>query len=108
MNNSTIVAGRPYDPRNPDVLQARELKSEYIVYYSRYPYSSEWHLERVSDGTILAQGQLQAMLALLTLYPNSRRATWAEDMLRHVPYFLTKEATESDNRLFAILENIGK
>lgn len=83
MSNPAMVAGRPYDPRNPDVIQARELKSEYIVYYCG-GNSRRWKLERVSDGVVMAEGQLEAMLSLLTIYPNSRRSTWAEDQLRGV------------------------
>lgn len=74
------------DPRNPSVLDAREANSEYIVFYSQLrPVKDEWHLERVSDGAVLHRGPLEEMLDLLPQYPNSRRATWAEDMERWIP-----------------------
>lgn len=72
------------DPKNPSVLEARDAGSAYIVYYSQTE-SAVWHFERVSDGAILHRGTLEEMLALLPQYPNSRRATWAEDMLRWKP-----------------------
>lgn len=74
------------DPRNPSVLEARDANSEYIVYYSHLrPVKPEWHFERVCDGAILHRGTLDEMLALLPQYPNSRRASWAEDTLRSPP-----------------------
>lgn len=73
------------NPRNPSVIEAREANSEYIIYYSQIPKSEIWQMERVSDGEIVASGSLEAMLSLLTLFPNSRRASWAEDMQRYKP-----------------------
>jgi hypothetical protein len=74
------------DPRNPSVIEAREANSEYIVYNAQERNCwSRWNFERVSDGAILASGGLQSMLALLKLFPNSRRASWAEDTLRMKP-----------------------
>lgn len=101
MTNPKIVAGLPYDPRNPNVLQARELNSEYIVYYVGNN-AGRWQLERVFDGKIFGEGSLEAMLALLNLYPNSRRATWAEDMLRYKPFFLSYEINALFERLDAL------
>lgn len=107
MNNPKIVSGRPYDPRNPDVIQARKLNSEYIVYYCG-GNSGRWKFERVSDKEILAEGQLESMLALLNHYPNSRRATWAEDMDRYTPYCFTQHAIDSENSLFKTLDKVIK
>lgn len=90
------------DPRNPTVIEARNANSEYIVYYAQEKAKERWNLERVSDGAVLASGCLESMLALLPLYPNSRRATWAEDMYRYTPFYLTKEANDFDIKLMEI------
>jgi hypothetical protein len=76
------------DPRNPNVIEARKANSEYIIYYAQMPYHERWNFERVTDNEIIASGTLDAMLSLLTLYPNSRRASWAEDMQRYKPMII--------------------
>lgn len=73
------------DPRNPLSYEARDANSDYIVYYAQIPKQSLWNMERVVDGVILASGSLEAMLSLLTIFPNSRRASLYEDMLRYTP-----------------------
>lgn len=102
-----FVKNEKMDPRNPDVIQAREANSEYIVYYAQERGRKRWNFERVSDKAILASGSLEAMLALLNLYPNSRRATWAEDTLRYIPYFMTQEAVDAQKRIEDALGNLG-
>lgn len=101
-----VITNEVMDPRNPDVIQAREANSEYIVYYAQERGRKRWNLERVSDKAILASGSLEAMLALLNLYPNSRRATWAEDTLRYIPYFMTQEAVDSQKRIEEAFDNL--
>lgn len=86
------------DPRNPSVPEARDANSDYIVYYSQTPGQSLWHMERVSDKAIMAEGSLEEMLDLLPQYPNSRRATWAEDMLRYTPLIFTLDYTYGTNK----------
>ncbi len=105
MSNPAMVAGRPYDPRNPDVIQARELKSDFIVYYCG-GNSGRWKLERVADGAVMAEGQLEAMLSLLTIYPNSRRSTWAEDFGKIDWASRQRQYAEEDARVFAVFEAI--
>ena len=80
------------DPRNPNVIEARTANSEYIVYYSQVAKTNQWDMERVSNKEIVACGSLEAMLSLIPLFPNSRRATWAEDMSRYKPFYLTHYA----------------
>jgi hypothetical protein len=82
------------DPKNPSVLEAQEFdaacpggKAHYIVFYKQGqdPRAGHWVLERTSDGAVVEQGSLRIMLELMTRYPYSRRATWAEDTLRYRP-----------------------
>lgn len=99
----------PSDPiRNPSVLDARAANSEYIVYYAQEYRRERWNLERVSDGAIVASGSLQSMLALLNLYPNSRRASWAEDMSRYKPFFLSQEAVDIQKRIEYVFDKISQ
>lgn len=69
----------PDDPRRP---------ADYLVYYQQgsgtHGRPGVWEIERVADGAKLESGTLEEMLALIKTdkYPNARRATWAEDMLR--------------------------
>lgn len=94
-----FIENEKMDPRNPTVIEAREANSEYIVYYSQERGLHRWNFERVCDKAIIASGSLQSMLALLPLYLNSRRATWAEDTLRYTPYFLRQEAADDQKRI---------
>lgn len=70
------------DPRAP---------ADFVVYYQQgsgtHGSPGVWDLERVSDGKVLESGTLEEMLALIKTdkYPDARRATWAEDMLRWKP-----------------------
>ncbi len=82
------------DRRNPSVPDARtydascpEGKAEFIVYFrqGKEGQPSDWILERTSDGGLVAFGTLPVMLDLLDKYLYSRRATWAEDVLRFRP-----------------------
>lgn len=102
-----VISNEVMDPRNPDVIQAREANSEYIVYYAQERGLKRWNFERVSDKAIIASGCLEAMLALLNLYPNSRRATWAEDTLRYVPYFMRQEAADDQKRIEDALSKLA-
>lgn len=68
------------------MLFAREHPSEYVIFFASD--KRHWQLERMSDAAVVAWGTLEAMLALITLFPNCRRATWAEDTLRYRPNFL--------------------
>lgn len=74
------------DLKNPSVFFARSHPSEYVIFFA--PSKRHWQLERMLDKVIVASGTLEAMLTLLPLFPNSRRASWAEDMLRFHPSFL--------------------
>src|SRR5262245_18670173 len=95
------VTDEPMDPRNPSVLDAREYPTDFIVYYSQSG-KPEWHLERVADGAILHRGSLEEMLDLLPRYPNSRRASWAEDMLRWKPSIFREDCSAVFEKLDAL------
>jgi len=70
------------DPRGP---------SDFIVYYRQGSgvngNAGVWDIERTYDGEVMASGSLHEMLEMINTdeYPNARRATWAEDMLRWKP-----------------------
>lgn len=98
------------DPRCPSFIEARNANSEYIIYYDRITINNGgiWNFTRVSDGAVVASGDLYAMLALLSLYENSRRATWAEDVARMKPYYLSSHAVESEKRLLKVFDGLAK
>jgi hypothetical protein len=80
------------DPKNPSVLDARELDAlhapEFIVFYRQSGEGrpeGDWIMERLSDQAVVESGTLNDMLALIGTdkYSHARRATWAEDTLRY-------------------------
>lgn len=71
------------NPRNPMPWEVRGLKSEYIVFYNNKNQPGHWDMVRMTDDAVMASGSLNAMLDLLPMFPNSRRATLGEDFLRN-------------------------
>lgn len=45
----------------------------------------DWIIERTEDAAVVASGTLEQMMSTIEQYLNGRRATWAEDCLRHKP-----------------------
>jgi hypothetical protein len=111
------------DPKNPSVLDARELDAQvrptawdrllgkkpaerFIVFYRQD--TDDWVMERASDGQAMESGTLDEMLAMIgTKYPNARRATWAEDMGRYRPFFLSAEAKIAQERVDDALDAVA-
>jgi len=62
--------------------------ADYIVFFrqsdaKRCRNECDWVLENTETTEIVAHGSLEEMMELSKTYPNSRRATWAEDTLRY-------------------------
>lgn len=67
----------------------RRLPADHIVFMrgscDENNHVIDWIIERTEDATIVASGSLEAMMFAIELYPNGRRATWAEDCSRLKP-----------------------
>ena len=71
---------------NFPMMVAERQVAPYIVFFAGLGPNGDgrWVVER-HDGEVVAEGSLEAMLALVPLFEGSRRATQAEDMLRFRP-----------------------